>query len=121
MQFIAQNVEESDMELMFYIILRGYIRFHNEYSAYPGVDDEETDTSRLKVCKLISLKNTFTNSWFFTLFGLFQATVTKLLNEWNTSVVAREDCIREICRYGGAELPSVAAFMGKKANYLNHI
>ncbi|CAL8097439.1 unnamed protein product [Orchesella dallaii] len=88
---LAQNMEECDQELMFYIILRAHLRFHNEYSTYPGSDDSETDISR------------------------FKTTMMKMLNEWNTSVVAREDCIHEICRYGGAEIPSVAAFVGGTA------
>ncbi|ODN03883.1 putative protein-activating enzyme E1 regulatory subunit [Orchesella cincta] len=88
---LAQNMEECDQELMFYIILRAHLRFHNEYGTYPGFDDSETDISR------------------------FKTTMLKILNEWNTSVVAREDCIHEICRYGGAEIPSVAAFIGGAA------
>jgi len=83
-----ENMEDCDQELMFYIILRGYLRFENENKRYPGVEGVEPDMSR------------------------FKATVTKLLNEWNTSVAPMDDCIHEICRYGGAEIHSVAAFIG---------
>lgn len=45
----AQNMEESNLELMFYISLRGFLRFHNEYNSYPGASDPESDTARFKV------------------------------------------------------------------------
>lgn len=112
--FLAQNIEECDLELMFYIILRGYLRFHHEYNSYPGATDVEPDISRFKV-HIFFLSHYYHPSQHrcnqCLLFN--QATVTKVLNEWNTSIVPREDCIHEICRYGGSEIPSVAAFIGK--------
>lgn len=41
-----------------------------------------------------------------------QQLTARLLNEWNSSLIIKEDFFHEICRSGGAEVPSVAAFIG---------
>jgi len=47
--------------------------------------------------------------------------MTRLLNEWNSSLCVKEDYIHEICRYGGAEIPSIAAFIGNVQMCMNVI
>jgi hypothetical protein len=42
-----------------------------------------------------------------------QACISKLLSEWGCGPLAKDDYVHEICRYGGAELHSVSAFIGK--------
>jgi amyloid beta precursor protein binding protein 1 len=36
----------------------------------------------------------------------------KLLNEWGINSHLKDDLAHEICRYGGAEIHTVSAFMG---------
>jgi len=35
-----------------------------------------------------------------------------MLNEWGISTQLNDDLFQEICRYGGAEIHSISAFMG---------
>lgn len=77
--------------LLYYVLLRGVERFQSEYNCYPGElkDDVEPDIMRLKSC------------------------ISKLLAEWGWAPLAKDDYIHELCRYGGCELHSVSAFVGK--------
>jgi amyloid beta precursor protein binding protein 1 len=43
---------------------------------------------------------------------MLQACVTKLLSEWGCGPLAKDDYVHEFCRFGGAELHSVSAFLG---------
>jgi len=75
----------------YYIILRGVDRFKTEYRNFPGVLDVESDIGRLK------------------------KSIEKVLNEYSipvNGVTIKDDYIHEVCRYGGAELHAMAAFMG---------
>ena len=75
----------------YYMILRGVDRFKSEYRNHPGVQDVESDIGRLK------------------------KSVEKVLSDYSipvNAVAIKDDCIHEICRYGGAELHAMAAFMG---------
>ncbi|KAG6404804.1 hypothetical protein SASPL_132380 [Salvia splendens] len=91
----------------FYILLRAVDRFAANYNSFPGQFDGEMDEeiSRLKT------------------------TAVSLLNDLgcNGSTLT-EDLINEMCRYGAAELHSVAAFVGGiasqeviKARALSHL
>jgi len=90
LQELAQNTEYSDQEMMYYLLLRGLLRFHSDYKTYPGLLDRDVEPD----------------------INRFKGTFTKLLNDWNASITVKEDCIHELCRYGACELPSVAAFIG---------
>ena len=75
----------------YYIILRGVDRFKTEYRNLPGALDVESDIGRLK------------------------KSVEKILNDYSipmNAIAIKDDCIHEVCRYGGAELHAMAAFMG---------
>lgn len=48
---LAQNTEDSDQEMMYYLLLRGLLRFQGDYHTYPGLLDRdvEPDINRFKV------------------------------------------------------------------------
>lgn len=96
-------------------MLRGMDKFQAEYNSYPGEFDDqvEPDIVKLKVpsfnllielsCIMITV---FCNQ--ITL----QTCLTKLLSEWGCGPLAKDDYVHEFCRFGGAELHSVSAFLG---------
>lgn len=88
--YVASQLEDPDSMMELYIMLRSIERFYSEYKEYPGdLDDHvEPDIAKLKVC------------------------VSKLLSEMGCASVIKDDLIHEFCRYGGAELHSVSAFLG---------
>ncbi|KAL1555503.1 NEDD8-activating enzyme E1 regulatory subunit axr1 [Salvia divinorum] len=83
--------EDYCVAVGFYILLRAVDRFAANYNSFPGQFDGEMDEeiSRLKIA-VVSLLNDL---------GCNGSTLT-------------EDLINEMCRYGAAELHSVAAFVG---------
>lgn len=85
---IAQELENPDSMMVYYVMLRGIDRFYSEYNVYPGEFEVEPDIIKLKSC------------------------ISKLLNEWGCGTLAKDDYVHEICRYGGAELHSVSSFIG---------
>jgi len=75
----------------YYMILRGVDRFKTEYRNFPGALDVESDIGRLK------------------------KSIEKVLNDYSipvNGITIKDDYIHEVCRYGGAELHAMAAFMG---------
>lgn len=92
-QELIANLEHEDGDILFYILLRAVDRFCSEYRRRPGRnnDDVESDILKLKSC------------------------VSALMQEWGCPSITKDDYIHEICRFGGAELHSVAAFMGGSA------
>ena len=73
------------------MILRGVDRFRTEYKNYPGALEVEPDIGRLK------------------------KSIEKVLNDYHipsNAIAIKDDYIHEVCRYGGAELHAMAAFMG---------
>lgn len=85
---IAQELENPDSMMVYYVMLRGIDRFYSEYNVYPGEFEVEPDITKLKSC------------------------VSKLLHEWGCGTWSKDDYVHEICRYGGAELHSVSSFIG---------
>ncbi|XP_048490168.1 NEDD8-activating enzyme E1 regulatory subunit AXR1 isoform X1 [Beta vulgaris subsp. vulgaris] len=83
--------EEYSMAVGFYILLRAVDRFAANYNCFPGQFDGEMDEdiSRLKTLSISLLSDLGCNGSILT-----------------------EDLINEICRFGGAELHAVAAFIG---------
>ncbi|XP_071476707.1 NEDD8-activating enzyme E1 regulatory subunit-like [Diadema antillarum] len=87
---IAMNLENPDSEMCLYVALRAVDRFFRQYNRYPGWYDDQTEDD----------------------FGRLKACANSLQHEWNVTASIKEDYFREICRYGAAELHSVAAFIG---------
>ncbi|KAG0474124.1 hypothetical protein HPP92_015406 [Vanilla planifolia] len=79
----------------FYILLQAVDRFIANYNRFPGLFDTEMedDIARLKTIAVGVLSDS----------GLHGSTLT-------------EDLINEMCRFGGAEIHSVAAFIGGVAS-----
>lgn len=90
-QDILANLEHSDNDMVFYVLLRAVDRFYSEYNEYPGYCNDElgTDIKNLRTC------------------------LCRIVQEWGSSpLMSRDDYILEMCRFGAAELHSVAAFIG---------
>lgn len=86
--YIARHLEEPDVMMVHYILLRAGEMFQSEHCRAPGDWEPEGDISKLKAC------------------------VTKLLSDVSCSPFPKDDHIHEMCRYGGAEIHSVSAFLG---------
>uniref|UniRef100_T1JKN5 NEDD8-activating enzyme E1 regulatory subunit n=1 Tax=Strigamia maritima TaxID=126957 RepID=T1JKN5_STRMM len=89
-QDIVMHLDNPDSEIVFYVLLRAVDRFHLEYSRYPGCfnDEVEPDIIKLKTC------------------------LSAVLHDWGCGPIAKDDFVHEMCRYGAAELHSMAAFVG---------
>ncbi|XP_045499706.1 NEDD8-activating enzyme E1 regulatory subunit [Colias croceus] len=86
--YIARHLEEPDVMMVHYILLRAADMFRSEHCRAPGEWEPESDISILKNC------------------------VSKLLSDISCSPFPKDDHIHEMCRYGGAEIHSVSAFLG---------
>ncbi|XP_018015689.1 NEDD8-activating enzyme E1 regulatory subunit [Hyalella azteca] len=88
------EVEVSDSDVVWYVLLRAADVFHSEFRCWPGYHDHqvEADIVRLKVC------------------------VNRLLSEWGGGsapvFTVKDDHIHEMCRYGAAQIHSVASYVG---------
>lgn len=78
--------EGNDLE--FFLVLRAVMRFHTMHNRFPGYYQEESDNAALKTC------------------------FKEVLSDLGCSHVPKDEYIQEVCRYGGAELHSVSAFIG---------
>ena len=89
---VAKHFEqERDSAALYYFVLRGVDRFVGNYCAVPGSRDVdvEPDIGRLKTC------------------------VQQVLSEYQLPLsTCKDDDIHEVCRYGGAELHSIASIVG---------
>lgn len=98
--------------MIYYVMLRGVDKFQAEYNSYPGEFDDqvEPDIVKLKVSPI------YTYNILVTLHCsnriMLQTCLTKLLSEWGCGPLAKDDYVHEFCRFGGAELHSVSAFLG---------
>ncbi|OVA11480.1 UBA/THIF-type NAD/FAD binding fold [Macleaya cordata] len=83
--------EDYSIAVGFYILLRAVDRFATNYNRFPGLFDGEMDEdiSRLKTVAVGILSDLGCNGSILT-----------------------DDLINEMCRFGGAELHTVAAFIG---------
>ncbi|GFR05999.1 NEDD8-activating enzyme E1 regulatory subunit [Trichonephila clavata] len=89
-QSLIADLEHEDSDIIFYILLRAVDKFHSEYCRYPGQTNDEVESDIMK------LKNY----------------VSSLMNEWGCFPIMKDDYVHEMCRFGAAELHSVAAFIG---------
>ena len=85
---IIEELENPDSLMGHYIVLRAMERFQTEHGYTPGEVKIETDTARIK------------------------SQAGRLLNDWGFSYQLNDDLFHEICRYGGAEIHSISAFLG---------
>ncbi|XP_014242902.1 NEDD8-activating enzyme E1 regulatory subunit isoform X2 [Cimex lectularius] len=85
---ISQGVDDAESLIVYYVLIRGTDRFYGEYNHYPGEFKDEQDIVKLKAC------------------------ISKLLTEWGCGPLSKDDYVHEFCRYGGAELHSISAFLG---------
>lgn len=86
--YIARHLEEPDVMMVHYIMLRAAEKFRSEHCRAPGEWETESDITKLKAC------------------------VSKLLIDISCSPFPKDDHVHEMCRYGGAEIHSVSAFLG---------
>lgn len=86
--YIARYLEEPDVLMVHYIMLRAAEKFRSEHCRAPGEWEPEGDIAKLKAC------------------------VSKILGDISCSPFSKDDHIHEMCRYGGAEIHSVSAFLG---------
>lgn len=86
--YIARHLEEPDIMMVHYILLRAAEMFSSEHCRAPGDWEPEGDIAKLKSC------------------------VTKILSDISCSPFPKDDHIHEMCRYGGAEIHSVSALLG---------
>jgi len=86
------NLDDPESDGLYYLVLRAVDRYMTEFGTSPGLTeaDIELDIGRLK---------TITSAMLGQM-GL------------NTAPQGIDEHIHEVCRYGGAELHSVAAFLG---------
>ncbi|EDV96458.1 GH15185 [Drosophila grimshawi] len=84
-------VEENELQgtlTVYNFALRAYERFLSECGSIPGECAVEQDIGRLK------------------------SITSKMLNDLGLHATISDDVLHEICRYGGAELHAVSAFIG---------
>lgn len=86
---IASELEASNSLMMIYVALRALDKFESEHGMRAGDIYVESDTARIK------------------------AIASKFLSEWSISAVFSDDWAHELCRFGGAEIHTVSAFMGE--------
>lgn len=85
---LSDELENPDSLIGHYVVLRAMERFQTEHGYTPGEVNIETDTARIK------------------------SQASRLLNDWGISSQLNDDLFHEICRYGGAEIHSISAFLG---------
>lgn len=89
---LSQHLEDPESDVLYYIVLRAVDQYMSQFNANPGLTkaDIDLDVGRLKT--------------------IISAMLTQI--GVGSSVQGLDEHIQEICRYGGAELHSVAAFLG---------
>lgn len=85
---VSDELENPDSLMGHYVVLRAMERFQTEHGYTPGEVKIETDTARIK------------------------SQAGRLLNDWGVSSQLNDDLFHEVCRYGGAEIHSISAFLG---------
>lgn len=85
---IASELENIESLMGHYVALRSQDRFFTEHGCMPGEIQVDIDTARIKNQAM------------------------KLLNDWGINSYLNDDLFHEICRYGGAEVHTISAFLG---------
>ncbi len=92
---LANELGTPDSNFLYYVLIRAADVFYSRFKVYPGNTELpfESDVSQLKII------------------------VTSLLLDWGLSdYTVSDEYIYEFCRYGAAELHSVAAYIGGVAS-----
>jgi len=115
--FTVQNLENPESMMIYYVMLRGVDKFQAEYNSYPGEFDDqvEPDIVKLKVLSFFCTYDVIIALQLFYNHIILQTCLTKLLSEWGCGPLAKDDYVHELCRFGGAELHSVSAYLGALA------
>lgn len=87
-ELITNELENIESLMGHHIVLRAMERFQMEHGCLPGEITPDIDTSRVK------------------------SQAMKLLTDWGVNSQLNDDLFHEICRYGGAEIHSISAFLG---------
>ena len=89
---LQAGLEDPDSDALNYLVLRAVDRYTSEYCSIPGGTDAEVESDTLRLKSIL----------------------TRLCTEagLHPPPPGQDDHIQEVCRYGGAELHSVAAFLG---------
>lgn len=88
---LSANLDNSDSDIVYYVLLRAAEQFYEMYHFYPGDGVKGIDDDVIQL-KLVTLS---------------------LLQKWQLSnFQIHDDHINEFCRYGAGEIHSVAAFVG---------
>ena len=88
---LSANLENSESEVVYYVLLRAAERFFEMYHFYPGDGTEGIETDSVKL----------------------RSIAVSLLQKWHVSGGEIDaDQVTEFCRYGASKLHSVAAFVG---------
>lgn len=86
---IATELEDTNSLMVIYVALRTLEKFQSEHGSHPGDIYVESDTARIK------------------------AIACRFLSDRSIGVAFSDDWAHELCRYGGAEIHTVSAFMGE--------
>merc|ERR1719312_984486 len=89
---LSQHLEDPESDVLYYIVLRAVDQYMSQFNANPGLTEADIDVDIGRLKTIISA--------MLTQIGV------------GSSVQGLDEHIHEICRYGGAELHSVAAFLG---------
>ncbi|GFT14238.1 NEDD8-activating enzyme E1 regulatory subunit [Nephila pilipes] len=87
---LIADLEHEDSDIIFYVLLRAVEKFRFDYCRYPGQTNDEVESD------IVKLKNC----------------VSVFTNELGCSPIMKDDYVHEMCRFGAAELHSVAAYVG---------
>jgi len=88
---LQSGLEDTDSDALYYLVLRAVDRYTSEYGSVPGETHSEVESDTVKL----------------------KAVFTKMCAEAGLHPPpGQDDHIHEVCRYGGAELHTVAAFLG---------
>ncbi|XP_070500882.1 nedd8-activating enzyme E1 regulatory subunit [Chironomus tepperi] len=85
---ISSELENVESLMGHYVALRSQDRFVTEHGCMPGEIQVDIDTARIK------------------------SQATRLLNDWGINAQLNDDLFHEICRYGGAEIHTISAYLG---------
>jgi len=88
---LQNGLEDPDSDALYYLVLRSVDRYTSEYGSVPGENYSEVESDTVKLKTIFS----------------------KLCAEAGLHPPpGQDDHIHEVCRYGGAELHPVSAFLG---------
>ena len=88
---IRSFLDDPNHDALYYVLLRAAEKYYENYRCYPGAANEDTDND---IAEMKVFATDFLSTYNLPSHGL------------------SDDHVTELCRYGGHELHSVAAFLG---------